>query len=75
MEPFTKEKKMSHPRCIKAASINIDLFCCCSVPDVKGLGPWIACDICDQWHLQRCEFINENKMPKIQLYTCEKCQI
>ena len=50
MGPFPKEK-MRDPRCIKVASVGTDLYCCCSVPDLKGLGPWIACDTCDQWYL------------------------
>ena len=41
MEPFPK-KILKTPKEIKIVSVDIDLFCCCSVPDVKGLGPWIA---------------------------------
>ena len=56
-------------------SVDIELLCCCSVPDVKGLGPWIACDVCDQWYLQKCEGVNGSKIPKGILYTCKNCQI
>ena len=45
-----------------------------SVPYVKGLGPWIACDVCYQWYLQHCEGIDGDKIPKRQLYMCKKCQ-
>ena len=47
MEPFPKQKLVT-PTGIEVINIDIDLFCCCSVPDVKGLGPWIACDVCDK---------------------------
>ena len=72
MELFPKEKKMQELRSIKASSIDIDLFCCCPVPDVSGLGPWIACNTCDQWYLQKCEGINGKKIPKDQLYIYKK---
>ena len=74
MKTFPKEK-MREARCMKVASIDIDLYCCCSVPDVKGLGSWIAFDTCDQSYLQKCKGINVNKIPKNQSYTCKKCQI
>ena len=51
-ELFPK-KKLKNIKEIKIVSVDIDLFCCCSVPDVKGLGLWIACDVCDQWYLQK----------------------
>ena len=70
MEPFPKEK-MQQIRTIKVSSIDIDLFCCCSVPEVSGLGPWIAYDTCDQWYLQKCEGINGKKIHKNQLYICK----
>ena len=73
MEPFPKIK-LSTIREVKIVSVDIDLLCCCSVPGVKGSGPWIACDICDQWYLQHCEHINGDKISKRQLYTCRKCQ-
>ena len=47
----------------------------CSIPDVKGLGPWIACDVCDQWYLQKCEGINANNIPKTKLYVCKMCKV
>ena len=49
MEQFPKEKLLESLE-IKAVSIDFDLFCCCWVKDVKGLGPWIACNVCDQWY-------------------------
>ena len=55
------KKKLKTLKEIKIVSIDIDLFCSCSVPDVKGLGPWIACDVCDQWYLQKCEGISGKK--------------
>ena len=73
MEPFPKEK--IKPKKIKVESIVIDLFCCCSIPDVKGIGPWIACYVCDQWYLQKCEGINGNEIPRNQQYICKKCSI
>ena len=57
---------------MKVSSIDIDLFCCCSVPDISSLGLWIACDTCDQWYLQKCEGKNGKKIPKDQLYICKK---
>ena len=63
MEPFPKEK-MQELRSIKVSSIDIDLFCRCSVPDVSGLGPWITCDTCDQCYPQKCEGINGKKYQK-----------
>ena len=74
MEPFPK-KKLKEPMKIEVISIDIDLLCCCSIPDVKGLGPWIACDVCDQWYLQKCEGINANKIPKTKLYVCKMCKV
>ena len=73
MEPFPK-KKLKTLKVIKIVSIDIDLFCFCSVPDAKGLGSWISCDVCDQWYLQKCEGINGKKIPRRKLYTCKKCQ-
>ena len=73
MEPFAKEK-MQELRSIKVSSTDIDLFCCCSLPDVSGPGSWIACNTCDQWYLQKCEGINRKKIPKVQMYICKKCQ-
>ena len=72
IEPFPK-KKLKEPLKIEVISIDIDLLCCCSIPDVKGLGPWIACDIWDQWYLQKCEGIN--KFPKTKLYVCKMCKV
>ena len=73
MEPFPKIK-LSTVREVKIVSVDIDLLCCCSVPDVKGLGPWIAHDVCDQWYLQQCKGIDGDKISKRQLYTCKKYQ-
>ena len=58
MEPFPKEK-LVEPLEIKVLSIDLNLFCCCSVQDVKGLGLWIACDVHYPWYLQRCEKFQE----------------
>ena len=66
MEPFPKEKN-ARIKIYQVSSINIDLFCCCSVPDVSGLEPWISCNTCDQWYLQKCEGTNGKKIPKDQL--------
>ena len=74
MEPFPK-KKFKKSKEIRVVSVDIELLCCCSVPDVKGLGPWIACDVCDQWYLQQCEGVNGSKIPKGILYTCKNSQI
>ena len=63
MEPFPKQKLVT-PIEIEVINIDIDLFCCCSVPDVKGLGPWIACDVCDKWYLQKCEGVTGDKILK-----------
>ena len=52
MEPFPKQK-LKAPKQINVASVNTDMFCCCSMPDVKGIGPWIACDVCDKWCQQK----------------------
>ena len=73
MEPFPKEK-MQELRSIKVSSIDINLFCCCSVLDVVGLVPWIACNTCDQWYLQKYEGINGKKIPNDQLCICKKFQ-
>ena len=74
MEPFPKEK-MQELRSIKVSSIDIDLFCCCSVPDVSGLGPWIACDICNQRYLQKCECIHGKKYQKISCIFVKSAKI
>ena len=50
MEPFPKQK-LATLRLIDVKKVHIDLFCCCSVPEVKGQGPWIACDTGDIWYL------------------------
>ena len=55
--------------------VDIDLFCCCSVPEVKGLGPWIACDTCDKWYLQKCEGVKGSRTAKNIPYKCRKCQV
>ena len=73
MEAFPKEK-MQQIRTIKVSNIDIDLFCCCSVLEVSGLGPWIACHTCNQWYFQKCEGINGKKIPKNQLYICKNCR-
>ena len=52
-----------------------DLFCCCSSPYVKGLGPWIICDICKQWYLQKCEGMDNTKMKTNQMYICKICSV
>ena len=46
-----KEKNLRTQIEIKEISVDIQLLYCCSVPDIKFLGPWIACDVCDQWYL------------------------
>ena len=74
MEPFPK-KKFKKSKEIRVVSVDIELLCCCSVPNVKGLGPWIACDVCDKWYLQKCEGVNGSKIPKSILYACKNCQI
>ena len=74
MEPFPKIK-LSTVREVIILSVDIDFLCCCSVPDLKGLGSWIVCDICDQSYLQHCEGIDGDKIPKMQWYTCKKCQV
>ena len=58
MEPFPKQK-LATLRLIDIKKVDIDLFCCCSVPEVKGLGPWIACDTCDKLYLQKCEGVKD----------------
>ena len=73
MEPFPK-RKLTATKMIDVVSVDIDLLCCCSIPDVKGLGPWIACDYCDNCFLQECEGIDGCKIPKNQSYRCKKCQ-
>ena len=57
MQPLPK-KKLNTPREMKVGIVDIEFLCCCPVPDVKGLGPWIACDGCDQWYLQRCDVVH-----------------
>ena len=72
MEPFPKIS-LNSPRNITVVTIEMDLFCCCNVPDVQGIGPWIACDKCDHWYLQKCEGILGKRFHKTEEYTCEKC--
>ena len=67
VEPFPKIK-LGTVREVKIVSVDTDLLCCCPVTDVKGLGPWIACDVCDQLYLQHCEGTDGDKIPKRQLY-------
>ena len=74
MDPFPK-KKLKEPMNIEVISIDTDLLCCCSIPDVKGLGPWVASDVCDQWYLLKCEGINANKITKTKLYVCKMCKV
>ena len=73
MGPFPKQRIMPS-RKINIITFDIDLLCCCSIPDVTGLGPWIVCDIGDQWYLQKCEGIYGKKIPKNKKYTCKKCK-
>ena len=63
IEPFPK-RKLTATKMIDVVSVDIDLLCSCSIPDVTGLGPWIACDYCDNWFLQECEGIDGGKIPK-----------
>ena len=74
MEPFPK-RKLKCSKQIAVKSVEIDLLCCCSSPHVKGLGPWIACSVCDQWYLQKCEGIFQRKGQKQQWYICKICGI
>ena len=70
---YRNERPIRTPREIKVASVDIELLHYCSVPNVKGLRPWIACDVYDQWYLQKWEGIESDKIPKRQLCTCKKC--
>ena len=72
MEPIPKIS-LNSPRNITVVTIEMDLFCCCNVPDVQGIGPWIACDKCDHWYLQKCEGILGKRICKTEEYTCKKC--
>ena len=72
MEPFPKIS-LNSPRNITVVTIEMDLFCCCNVPDVPGIGPWITCDKCDHWYLQKCDGVLGKRIPKTEKYTCKKC--
>ena len=72
MEPFPKIS-LNSPRNITVVTIEMDLFYCCNVPDVQGIGPWIACDKCDCWYLQKCEGILGKRIHKAEEFTCKKC--
>ena len=74
MEPFPKQK-LATLKLIDVKKVDIDLFCCCSVPEVKGLGPGIACDTCDKWYLQKCEGVKGSRIAKNIPYKCRKCQV
>ena len=52
MEPFLKWK-LTMSRQLYMVSVDADLLCCCSTPDVRVLGLWIAFENCDQWYLKR----------------------
>ena len=43
--------KLTAPKKIDMISVDIDLLYCCSIPDAKGLGPWIA------WFLQNVKVL------------------
>ena len=60
---------------IEVLSVEIDLLCCCSSPYVKGLGPWIICNICKQWYLQKCEGMDNTKTKTNQMYICKICSV
>ena len=70
--PKTKVESIQQ---ISVASVNIDLFYFSSMPGVKGIGPWIACEVWDKWYLQKCDGVSGKKIPRNHLYTCKKCQV
>ena len=45
--PFPK-KNLNTLKEINVMCLNINLLCCCFVPYVKGLGPWIFYDVGDK---------------------------
>ena len=49
MEPFPKRKLKSVNK-IDTIKVKILLLCCCSLPEVKCLGPWTVCDDHNKWY-------------------------
>ena len=65
-----EEKALSPSKKIASTIIEIELLCCCNVPNVPGVGSWIACDKCKKWNLKKCENIDGNKFSR-DIHVCK----
>ena len=67
MEPFPK-KKLKEPMKIEVISIDIDLLCCCSIPDVKGSWTmdWLVISVISG----TCRNVNASMLTKFQRPRC-----
>ena len=72
MEPFLKVLLDSSSN-IEVVTVAMDLFCHCNIPDIPGLGQWIAYDKCDQWYLQKYEGVTGKKISKTNINICKNC--
>ena len=61
------KKSLDSPININVVTVDMDLFCCCNIPVIPGLGPWIACDP------QKCECVTGKRIFKTYIYICKKC--
>ena len=72
MDTISK-KQLKPSKDTESTTIEFDLLCCCYVPQLPGLGPWIACDKCNTWYLQECEGVDGSKITEDESYVCNTC--
>ena len=72
-ENYSKQA-IKPPQKIGTENIEYELLCCCNMPDIQGLQPWIAYDTFDKWYLQKCEGLDGSAIPENNTYICKNCQ-